>query len=96
MRLDFDRKKSQKNADERGLPFELLANFEWETAAYYADNRKDYEEPRYVAFGYIEDRLYGVCFTPRQQGEVVRIISFRKANSREVKHYEKEIKTNPQ
>lgn len=42
-----------------------------------------------MALGYLEKRLHVLCFTPMKGG--VRIISFRKANLREVKRYEKEI-----
>ena len=49
------------------------------------DLRKDYGERRFRVFGYIEDRLYAVVFTPRE--DAVHVISFRKANSREVKRY---------
>ncbi|MBS0349815.1 MAG: BrnT family toxin [Proteobacteria bacterium] len=41
-----------------------------------------------VAVGFLGNRLHVLCFTPRKNG--VRIISFRKANAREVKRYEKE------
>lgn len=34
----------------------------------------------------IERRLYSVVFV--QRGDAMRIISLRKANSREIKHYE--------
>jgi uncharacterized DUF497 family protein len=36
--------------------------------------------------GNIEHRLFVVVYTPRH--EIIRIISARKANQREVKHYE--------
>jgi uncharacterized DUF497 family protein len=49
------------------------------------DARKDYGERRFRVFGYIEERLYAVVFTPREGA--VHVISFRKANSREVKRY---------
>ncbi len=49
------------------------------------DVRKDYGEHRFRVLGSIEDRLYAVVFTPR--GDAVHVISFRKANSREVKRY---------
>jgi uncharacterized protein len=39
----------------------------------------------------LNERLHVVCFTTI--GESYRIISFRKANKREVRKYEKEIKT---
>jgi uncharacterized DUF497 family protein len=88
MKIDFDPKKSKKNIDDRGLPFELVADFDWETAVYAEDVRKDYPEQRYVALGFLNERLHVLCFTPIDGG--VRVISFRKANSREVKRYEKE------
>ncbi|EKD74384.1 MAG: hypothetical protein ACD_44C00473G0003 [uncultured bacterium] len=89
MRIDFDPNKSNKNMRDRGLPFELVADFDWETALYAEDIRKNYPEQRFVALGFLNERLYVLCFTPIEDG--VRIISFRKANSREVKRYEKEI-----
>ena len=73
---------------ERGLSFTKAVEFDWETALYIEDNRKQYPERRFVAMGHIDKRLYIICFTPISGG--VRIISFRKANIREVKRYEKE------
>lgn len=89
MKIEFDLEKSEKNVKERGLPFELVSDFDWETATYYVDDRKEYGELRVAAFGYIGERLYGLCFTPRKHG-IVRVISLRKANLREVKRYEEE------
>ena len=40
---------------------------------------------RYAAIGYLVDRLHYVVFTER--GERRRIISMRKANSREMRKY---------
>lgn len=37
---------------------------------------------------HIGDRLYVVCFAPIEGG--IRVISFRKANDREVRRYEQE------
>ena len=89
MKIEFDLKKSHKNLIERSLPFDQVSEFDWETARYTEDVRNDYPENRYVAVGYLDERLHVVCFTPIDGG--VRIISFRKANAREVKHYEKII-----
>ena len=88
MKIEFDRAKSEKNARERGLPFEAAAEFDWETALYAEDSRFPYPERRFVALGFIDARLHVVCFTPIDGG--VRIISFRKANAHEVRRYEKE------
>ncbi|CAN5444215.1 BrnT family toxin [soil metagenome] len=88
MRIDFDPAKSDKNSLERGLPFDRAADFDWETARYAEDVRCVYSERRFVAMGYLDNRLHILCFTPISEG--VRIISFRKANLREIKRYEKE------
>lgn len=88
MKIEFDPNKSKINERNRALPFEKAADFDWETALYAEDERKLYQEQRFVAIGYVGKRLHVICFTPIEGG--VRIISFRKANSREVKRYEKE------
>ncbi len=49
------------------------------------DDRKDYGERRRVAYGRIEGRLFVCVFTDRE--DVRRIISLRKANSRERRAY---------
>ena len=51
-----------------------------------ADTRHSYGEGRYQPMGKIEQRLFVVVYTPRHGA--IRIISARKANLREVKHYE--------
>lgn len=88
MKIDFDSEKSHKNSRNRGLPFDRAADFDWETAYYFEDIRQDYPERRFIARGYLDERLHVLCFTPIPGG--VRVISFRKANLREIKRYEKE------
>jgi uncharacterized protein len=51
-----------------------------------ADTRPDYGEPRFIALGLIGNRPHVMVFTPR--GDMVRIISLRKANAREITRYE--------
>ena len=89
MKIEFDPAKSSKNALERGLPFEWAVEFDWETAFYWEDDRQAYPERRFVALGSLGERLHVLCFTPIEGG--VRVISFRKANTREVRRYEQEI-----
>jgi uncharacterized DUF497 family protein len=86
MRIDFDPDKSARNEQERGLSFSVVERFDWEGALYTEDTRHDYPERRFVALGRIGQRVHVVCFTPIDGG--VRIISFRKANAREVRRYE--------
>ena len=88
MKIAFDPAKSERNRRERGLPFDRAADFDWETALYYLDVRKPYPERRVLALGYIDDRLHVICFTEIPDG--VRIISFRKANEREVRRHAQE------
>ena len=87
MQIEFDHPaKSDRNARERGLPFERAAEFDFAGAMIRRDTRKPYPEVRYVALGMLGGRLHVLCFTPVAGG--IRVISFRKANSREVKDYE--------
>ena len=51
-----------------------------------ADTRRSYGEERFQLIGKIEGRLFLVVYTPRHSS--IRIISARKANHREVQHYE--------
>ena len=70
-----------------GYPFDRAIEFDWETAIYSEDIRLSYPERRFVAMGYLGDRLHVLCFTPIDGG--LRVISFRKANLREVQRHEK-------
>ena len=86
MEITYDPAKNNKNIAERGLPFDSVARFEFETAYIYADTRKDYSEVRYIGVGFIGQRLHVVVFAETENG--IRVISLRKANEREVKAYE--------
>ena len=86
MDIKYDTKKNERNIAERGLSFDRVAEFNFETALTIVDNRNPYGEVRYVSLGYLADRLHVLCFVEIDTG--IRVISFRKANSREVKHYE--------
>ena len=86
-RIAFDEKKSSRNARERDLPFTLVEKFDFETASYEIDDRHAYPEMRIVALGLLGHRLHVLCFTPITEG--IRVISFRKANPRETRTYEK-------
>jgi uncharacterized DUF497 family protein len=88
-KLEFDPEKNAKNIKERNINFEIVNDFELNTAKIWLDNHKDYGKERYIALGYIKKRLYSLVFTVR--GTNLRVISLRKANTREVKYYEKQI-----
>lgn len=82
MRIHFDPAKNERNVRERGLSFEQAAEFDFATALIAVDDRKQYGEARYVALGQLAGRLHVLCFTEAPDG--IRVISFRKANAREV------------
>ena len=86
MPISFDARKNERNLAERGLSFELVEEFEWDSALVVEDSRRDYGERRFQALGLIEGRLHALVFTPRAGR--VHVISLRKANRREVRHYE--------
>jgi uncharacterized DUF497 family protein len=86
MQIDFDPNKNEKNIRERGLSFDRVGDFDFANAAIHKDVRKDYSEARFVALGFLDDRLHVLCFTPTAEG--IRVISFRKANRREERNYE--------
>jgi len=91
MRIDFDPEKSRINAVQRGLPFELAAYFEFDTALINEDTRRNYGEIRYSAIGNIHERLHVLAFKETPWG--IRVISLRKANFREVCRYESATNT---
>lgn len=89
MKISYDPIKNQKNIDERQLSFDQAVNFDFSNAKIAVDERFDYGETRYIAVGFLGDRLHILVFTPTPDG--IRVISFRKANKREIKAYEQAV-----
>lgn len=85
MAITFDPSKSARNIRERGLSFERVEDFDFETASFKTDNRHDYGELRTRAVGFLDGRLHVLVFTER--GEDLRVISLRKANRDEMRRY---------
>lgn len=65
------------------MDFAAIEAFEWHTAIEFLDDR--HREPRFVATGYIGDRLHVVVVIER--GDRLRIISLRRATALERKRY---------
>ncbi len=86
MDVSYDPAKCERNIAERGLSFERAAEFDFETALFAEDTRQDYGEVRWQALGFLDARLHMLVFAETATG--IRVISFRKANKREVKRYE--------
>lgn len=85
MRYEHDPEKLALNVAKHGVWFHLAEEFEWETATIEVDSRRSYGETRFKATGLVGTRLYLMIFCFRSAA--VRIISFRKANSREARRY---------
>ena len=89
MNLTFDPGKDAANQAKHGFSLLDAASLEWDSAVVWPDQRREYDEPRMVALGYIGLRIITVVFVdrPPKQPTERRIISWRKTNSREVKRY---------
>ena len=89
MNVTFDPAKDAAYMAKHGVSLTEAAGFEWGTAVVWPDTRRDYGEARMVALGYIGLRIMALVFVdrPPEQPTERRIISLRKANSREVKRY---------
>ena len=82
----WDENKRLGNLAKHGVDFRDLEGLDWREALIFEDRRKDYGETRLIAMAPIGARLHVVVFVER--GGERRIISARKANSREVEFYE--------
>nr|WP_295942222.1 BrnT family toxin [uncultured Acidovorax sp.] len=89
MKVTFDSAKADANVAKHGVSLSEAADFEWGTAMVWPDTRRDYGEARMVALGYIGLRIMALVFVdrPPEQPTERRVISLRKANSREVRRY---------
>jgi hypothetical protein len=89
MKIQFDPAKNTKNIQERNLSFARAEAFDFVSAVYLIDDRFDYGECRQIAIGYLDKRLHVLCFVHTPDG--IRVVSFRKANLREARKYDKPI-----
>ena len=86
MEISYDPRKDARNVAVRGLSFDLVRLMDFDAALVKVDDRNDYGEIRYIALSTIRERVFVVVFKTTTTG--IRVISFRKANAREVKTYE--------
>ncbi len=85
MTVSFDPAKDAINRRKHGLSLTLADQMNLTFATIRPDDRRDYGEPRWRAYGMIEGRMHMLAFTIRD-GKV-RAISFRRANAKETKRY---------
>jgi uncharacterized protein len=85
MRLEWDEEKRLINARKHGIDFADVAQVFEEDVLILEDDRFEYDETRYIVFGLFYGRVIAVAYTMR--GEVMRIISARKASKHEEQNY---------
>jgi len=86
--IEFDQIKNSINIAKHGLSFVQVVDLDWNLASTRTDLRNDYSEVRYITYAPLGNRLCMLAWTLR--GELIRPISFRKANAKERKRYEAE------
>ena len=89
MRFEFDPAKDATNRAKHGVSLAMAGELDWEAALVWVDDRFEYGELRVIALAPKTGILY--CAVYVERGEVRRIISLRRANRREVKHYVRKI-----
>lgn len=87
VKIEFDSAKNERNVADRGLTFGAAADFDFASAVIVEDTRRAYPERRFQALGHRNGPLHVLVFSPFPDG--IRVISFRRANKREVIQYEK-------
>ena len=88
--FEWDSSKSSKNLKKHGVSFEEAKSvFYDEYAIQFDDEEHSQEEDRFILLGRsIESRILIVCHCERDSGEIIRIVSARKATKTESKHYQ--------
>ena len=80
---DFDPVKDVVNQEKHGVSLARWVDLDIITT--YVDDRHDYGEIRYRAYGLIDGLSYCLTFTERDKR--VRPISLRRAHAKEMKRY---------
>ena len=87
--FEWNPRKEALNTRKHGIDFTTAAMIWGGFVSERIDNRRDYGEARFVAFGITESRVLAVVYTWR--GAARRIISARIAARQERRLYEEEI-----
>jgi len=87
--FEWDHRKAAANLKKHGIAFEEAQSVFFDERARLIDDPDHSEdEDRFVLLGLSSSlRMLLVCHCYRREGDVIRIISARKATARESKHY---------
>lgn len=83
--FEWDEEKSRQNESKHGLSFHDAGTVFAGPCTTFTDERFDYGEERFITLGRLDGRMVVIAHT--QRGDRTRIISMRKANSREQRLY---------
>ena len=83
--IEFDEAKDAANIAKHGVSLALASDLDLDTAVVVKDDRQDYGEDRFNAYGLIDGDLFALTFTVR--GQNVRAISLRRAREKEVRQW---------
>ena len=89
MRFEWDASKAASNAKKHKVTFEVAKTvFYDDFALQFFDEEHSFDEERFLLLGMSSDaRLLLVCHCEREDGDVIRIISARKATEGEAQNY---------
>ncbi len=89
MRFEWDPVKAATNAKKHKVTFEVAKTvFYDDFAVQFFDEEHSTAEDRFLLLGMSSDaRLLLVCHCEREDGDVIRIISARKATEKEAQYY---------
>ena len=89
MRFEWDSFKAASNAKKHKVTFEAAKTvFYDDFAVQFFDEEHSFDEERFLLLGMSSDaRLLLVCHCEREDGDIIRIISARKATEREAQYY---------
>ena len=90
MNFEWDEGKNQSNTQKHGVDFNEVIDVFEHPMLVNLDKRVEYEEDRWVCTGMMSHHVIVVVYT-ELDSDVIRIISARKANKREVQYYVKNI-----
>lgn len=91
VQFEWDEAKRTANIAKHGIDFIDVPEMFQGPMLVRLDERKSYGEPRWQGLGLVQGRLMVVAYTSRGS-ETIRIISLRKANSREKVLFQETLK----
>ena len=91
MEFEWDEAKNRQNIAKHGISFERASTIFEHFHITREDTRYDYGEVREISIGELVPSVIIVVVHTNRSGRI-RLISARRANTRERRHYEEEIR----